>query len=71
MAQLAKLPRETTTLVIATHRASLLGLVDRLVVVEDGRLMADGPRDDVLNKLQQNKTAVAKQHWREQADAHR
>ncbi|MEM9473599.1 MAG: type I secretion system permease/ATPase [Pseudomonadota bacterium] len=61
MAQLARLPRETTTLVIATHRASLLALVDRLVVVEDGRLIADGPRDDVLNKLKQNQAAVQQQ----------
>lgn len=61
MAQLADLPRETTTLVIATHRASLLVLVDRLIVVDDGKVVADGPRDDVLKKLQQNKKASTQQ----------
>lgn len=55
MTQLSALPREETTLVIATHRASLLALVDRLIVIEDGKLVADGPRDDVLKKLQQRK----------------
>ena len=61
MEQLSNLPRESTTLVIATHRASLLALVDRLVVIDDGKLVADGPRDDVLKKLQQNKKASAQQ----------
>lgn len=39
------------TLVLVTHRAALLGLVDRLVVMERGRIVADGGRDEVLAKL--------------------
>jgi ATP-binding cassette subfamily B protein/ATP-binding cassette subfamily C protein LapB len=39
------------TLVLVTHRTSLLGLVDRLVVVDGGRIAADGPRDAVLKQL--------------------
>lgn len=39
------------TLVIATHRYSLLDLVDRLVVLDRGRVVADGPRDRVLQEL--------------------
>ena len=39
------------TIVVATHRPSLLGLVDRLLVFDGGRLVADGPRDEVLAKL--------------------
>ena len=39
------------TIVVATHRPSLLGLVDRLLVFDRGRLVADGPRDEVLAKL--------------------
>jgi ATP-binding cassette, subfamily C, bacterial LapB len=39
------------TLVLVTHRASLLGLVDRLVVMDGGRVVADGPRDEVLRAL--------------------
>jgi ATP-binding cassette, subfamily C, bacterial LapB len=41
------LGRETTFLV-CTHRVTLLTFVDRLLVFEQGRLIADGPRDKVL-----------------------
>jgi ATP-binding cassette, subfamily C, bacterial LapB len=40
------------TLVVATHRAALLDLVDRVILVHDGRVVADGPKDQVLRKLQ-------------------
>lgn len=39
------------TLIVVTHRASLLSLVDRLIVLSDGKVVADGPRDQVLNSL--------------------
>ncbi|WP_290701894.1 type I secretion system permease/ATPase [Amphritea sp.] len=39
------------TLVLVTHRPSLLTLVDRLIVLEGGRVVADGPKDQVLNAL--------------------
>lgn len=39
------------TLVLITHRQSLLSLVDRLILVDQGRLVADGPRDKVLEAL--------------------
>lgn len=32
------------TMVIVTHRTSLLELVDRVIVIEDGRVAADGPK---------------------------
>lgn len=40
-----------TTLIVATHRSSLLDLVSRLVVLEGGRVAADGPKDKVLAAL--------------------
>lgn len=43
--------RDDKTLVLITHRLSMLALVDRLVVMENGRILLDGPRDDVLEKL--------------------
>ncbi|MBW4960679.1 type I secretion system permease/ATPase [Sulfitobacter sp. CW3] len=43
------------TLVIATHRQSVLQLVDRLLIVDKGRIILDGPRDDVLRKMQEQK----------------
>jgi ATP-binding cassette, subfamily C, bacterial LapB len=39
------------TLVLITHRASLLSLVDRIIVLEAGGVAADGPRDQVLAAL--------------------
>lgn len=36
------------TLIIATHRMTVLGLVDRLIVMDNGRIVADGPRDQIL-----------------------
>jgi ATP-binding cassette, subfamily C, bacterial LapB len=37
-----------TTLVVVTHRPSLLQLVDRIIVVDGGSVAADGPKDEVL-----------------------
>lgn len=39
------------TLIVSTHRGSLLDLVDRLIVLENGKLAADGPKDKVLEML--------------------
>ncbi|WP_243712253.1 type I secretion system permease/ATPase [Burkholderia pyrrocinia] len=42
---------EGQTLVVVTHRPTLLALVDRIVVVDDGRIVADGPKDRILAQL--------------------
>jgi ATP-binding cassette subfamily C protein LapB len=42
----------TDTLIIATHKTSLLPVLTRLIVVRDGRIAMDGPRDVVLAALQ-------------------
>jgi ATP-binding cassette subfamily C protein LapB len=39
------------TVLIATHRYSLLSLVTRLMVIDNGRLVADGPKEEVLAQL--------------------
>lgn len=38
------------TLIVATHRRAVLELVDRIIVVSDGKIVMDGPRDQVLNQ---------------------
>ncbi len=48
------------TLIIATHRYSLLDLVDRLIVLEQGAIVADGPKDKVMSALMA-KAKMAKQ----------
>src|SRR4029077_7260318 len=42
---------EGVTLLIATHKSALLPIVDRLMVMQGGRIAIDGPRDIVLAKL--------------------
>jgi ATP-binding cassette subfamily C protein LapB len=41
------------TLVVSTHRHQMLSIVDRLIVIDGGRIFADGPRDEILGKLGQ------------------
>jgi len=42
---------DETTVVLVTHKASLLRLVDRVIVMDQGRIIIDGARSDVLSKL--------------------
>lgn len=39
------------SLVVATHRHNMLSILDRLIVIDGGRILADGPRDEVLKHL--------------------
>lgn len=49
------------TLVLITHRSSMLQLVDRLIVLDNGKVVADGPKAQVLNSLMQGEIRVAKE----------
>ena len=44
------------TLVVVTHRMSLLQLVDRVIAIDDGKVTVDGSRDSILNKLKEKST---------------
>ncbi|HEX6219128.1 MAG TPA: ATP-binding cassette domain-containing protein, partial [Sphingomicrobium sp.] len=48
------------TLIVATHRHNMLSILDRLIVIDAGRIIADGPRDEVLSTLQNSVKAGAK-----------
>lgn len=39
------------TVVLVTHRLSMLRIVERLIVMENGQIKMDGPRDAVLQRL--------------------
>ncbi|EER6666240.1 TPA: hypothetical protein H2112_005431, partial [Escherichia coli] len=39
------------TMVVVTHRLQVLNIVDRIVVMNEGRVMMDGPRDEILKRL--------------------
>ena len=47
------------TLLLVTHRMSLLEMVDRLIVMDAGRIVADGPKGKVLQALEQGSIARA------------
>lgn len=38
-------------LVVSTHRHNMLSILDRLIVIEAGKIIADGPRDQILKHL--------------------
>lgn len=40
------------TLILITHKASMLALVERLVVLDEGRIVLDGPKEEILKTLQ-------------------
>ena len=42
------------TVVVVTHRLQVLPMVNRVVVVDNGRVVMDGPRDAVIARLQEN-----------------
>jgi ATP-binding cassette subfamily C protein LapB len=52
--RLKSLASREMTIIVSTHRLSLLGLVDRLLLFDKGKLVADGPRDAVLARLRGN-----------------
>lgn len=39
------------TLMVITHRSSLFDLVDRIIVIDGGKIVADGPKDQVIEAL--------------------
>jgi ATP-binding cassette subfamily C protein LapB len=43
---------------LVTHKPELLVLVQRLLIVAQGQVALDGPRDDVLRRLQSNTPAT-------------
>ena len=47
------------TMVIVTHRTSLIDLATRIIVVDDGRIVADGPREQVVEALQAGRVGRA------------
>jgi ATP-binding cassette subfamily C protein LapB len=45
------LAQQQRTLIVATHRMAMLRLVDRVIVLDAGRVVLDGPKDKVLAQL--------------------
>ncbi|TIH06649.1 type I secretion system permease/ATPase [Pseudomonas leptonychotis] len=49
----------TKTLLLVTHRASMLSLVDRLIIVDRGQIIADGPKSSVMEALKKGQISVS------------
>lgn len=47
------------TLLLVTHKMSLLSLVDRVIVIDSGRIVADGARDSVIEALKKGQLNVS------------
>ena len=61
-----------TTFVVITHRTSILGVADKLLILRDGTVQAFGPREDVLAHLQKaNEEAAAQAKARAEQAAQR
>lgn len=50
-----------TTFVVITHRAGILGLADKILLLRDGGMQAFGPRDEVLAALHKAKQSALAQ----------
>jgi ATP-binding cassette subfamily C protein LapB len=44
---------QDSTMLIVTHRMPLLNLVDRIIVMNEGQIVEDGPKEEIINKLNQ------------------
>lgn len=56
---LIKLKQKQSTVLIITHRNSVLSKVDKLLILSDGALAVYGPRDQVIAHLQQQQQQAA------------
>jgi ATP-binding cassette subfamily C protein LapB len=50
---------QNKTMLIVTHRTSLLELADRILVIDEGQIVADGPRDQVMADLKAGRVGKA------------
>jgi ATP-binding cassette, subfamily C, bacterial LapB len=50
---------KSKTVILVTHRTSLLEIVDRLIVIDNGQVMADGPKQQVVAALQSGRIGRA------------
>lgn len=56
-----ELQRGGKTLIVSTHKMSLLNLVDRIIIMANNQIVMDGPKQAVLAQLQKNEKEAKKQ----------
>jgi ATP-binding cassette subfamily C protein LapB len=47
------------TLLLISHRTALLDMVERIIVMDGGRIVADGPKEQVITALRQGRVGKA------------
>ena len=50
---------QNKTSILITHKGSMLALVDKLILIDHGRIVAFGPKDEVIRKLQAREYGTA------------
>ena len=50
---------QNKTVVLVTHRTSMLAMVSRVIVIDGGKIVADGPRDRIMEALTSGRIARA------------
>ncbi|MDH3581694.1 MAG: type I secretion system permease/ATPase [Hyphomicrobiales bacterium] len=53
--------RPDQTVIITTHRSSMLNLVNRVIVIDQGQVVLDGPKDEVMKQLTAGRQAASAQ----------
>lgn len=53
---------QNKTTILITHKGPMLALVDKLILIDRGRLVAYGPKDEVIRKLQARQYGTAAEH---------
>jgi len=53
-----KLVTQDKTVVLVTHKTSMLDLVDRVIIIDQGQIVVDGEKEHVLKKLQSGGQSV-------------
>jgi len=48
------------TTILVTHKSSMMALVERLIIIDDGKVLMDGPREKVLTALKGGKSGWQK-----------
>lgn len=52
---------ENKTMLIVTHRSSLVDMATRIIIVDEGQVVADGPREEVIRALKEGRVRKVKQ----------
>ena len=50
---------QNKTVVLVTHRTSMLSMITRVIVIDGGKIVADGPRDRIMEALASGRVAKA------------